>query len=71
MQCIKGWYKRLPEEIGKELAKRATAGDVKSDEERVRLEHLSEERFLRKEGHSPDEVEVHLLRLLLLQFRAQ
>ena len=63
-QCIKGWYKRLPEEIGKELAKRATAGDVKSDEERMRLEALSEERYLKKEGHTQEEVEVCARNLL-------
>ena len=63
-QCIKGWYKRLPEEIGQELAKRATAGGVKSDKERMRLEALSEERYLKKEGHTQEEVEVRALNRL-------
>ncbi|KAK9840609.1 hypothetical protein WJX81_004313 [Elliptochloris bilobata] len=59
-KCIKGWYKRLPEEIGHELAKRKTAGDVKTDEERMRLEALSEERYLKKDGHTQEEVEAFI-----------
>ena len=53
-----------PEEIGRELAKRATAGDVKSDAERMQLEALSEERYLKREGHTQEEVEVRVLNLL-------
>ncbi len=57
-QCIKDWYKRLPEEIGSELAKRDAAGGLKSTEERHRLEKLSEQRYLEQEGYTPDEIEV-------------
>ena len=40
---------------------------MKSDEERLRLEALSEERYLKKEGHTQEEVEVRVVNAL--QFR--
>lgn len=53
-QCIKDWYKRLPDELGALLEK--NKGRVFSAEERSKLELEAENKFLRDEGWNEDQI---------------
>ena len=58
MQVIKDWYADMPEKLGKELAKQRKGNKVqKSEAEKQEEDDSREEKFMRKEGMSDDEIE--------------
>lgn len=58
LQVIKDWYADMPKKLGKELARQRKGNHVhKSEAQRQEEDDREEEKFLRKEGFSHDEIE--------------
>lgn len=58
MQVIKKWYAKLPEKLGKELAKQRKKNQVqKSEKERLAECEKREEKWFNREGLSDSDVE--------------
>lgn len=56
-QVIKKHYAELPDKLGRLLAKQSKSDHYKSEAEKERQDDRQEEKYLREEGFSKDEIE--------------
>ena len=56
-QVIKKHYAELPDKLGRLLAKQSKSDNQKSEAEKEGEDNRQEEKFLREEGFSKDEIE--------------